>query len=169
MYSYHYLIDGGKTVPKIYLFAFWPGAMIKLQWLELLMVRTYFLGPKDVWASEIRLYLHVPDEINPTNKNNIPRYRMSIVSSISWIGSSETLSWTDRRIQCLVSYICLRHGITCPQTYASYACADKVFAFLILHITKTRLFKYIENFTNENCKFSNKNSKIFIRVFMLKT
>ena len=29
------------------------------------------------------------------------------------------------------------------------------------NITKTRLFKYIENFTNKNCKFSDKNSDIF--------
>ena len=27
--------------------------------------------------------------------------------------------------------------------------------------TKTRLFKYIENFTTKNCKFSDKNSDIF--------
>ena len=27
----------------------------------------------------------------------------------------------------------------------------------ILSITKTRLFKYIENFTTKNCKFSDKN------------
>ena len=30
-----------------------------------------------------------------------------------------------------------------------------------LNITKTRLFKYIENFTTENWKFSDKNSVIF--------
>ena len=29
-------------------------------------------------------------------------------------------------------------------------------------ITKTHLFKYIENFTTENCKFSDKNSDIFL-------
>ena len=29
------------------------------------------------------------------------------------------------------------------------------------HITKTRLFKYIENFTTKNWKFSDKNSNIF--------
>ena len=28
-------------------------------------------------------------------------------------------------------------------------------------ITKTCLFKYIENFTNKKCKFSDKNSDIF--------
>ena len=31
-----------------------------------------------------------------------------------------------------------------------------------LHITKTRLFKYIENFTSKNWKFSEKNSDISI-------
>ena len=30
-----------------------------------------------------------------------------------------------------------------------------------LHIRKTRLFKYIENFTSKNWKFSDKNSDIF--------
>ena len=34
-------------------------------------------------------------------------------------------------------------------------------------ITKTRLFKYIENFTTKNWKFSDKNSDIF--KFLLKT
>ena len=32
---------------------------------------------------------------------------------------------------------------------------------MILYITKTRLFKYIENFTTKNWNFSNKNSDIF--------
>ena len=36
-----------------------------------------------------------------------------------------------------------------------------------IHITKTRLFKYIENFTIKSWKFSDKNSDIFI--FLLKT
>ena len=31
---------------------------------------------------------------------------------------------------------------------------------LIFSISKTRLFKYIENFTTKNCKFSDKNSDI---------
>ena len=31
----------------------------------------------------------------------------------------------------------------------------------MLHITKTRLFKYIENFTTKNWKFSDKNSDNF--------
>ena len=35
-------------------------------------------------------------------------------------------------------------------------------------ITKTRLFKYIENFTTKNWKFSDKNSDIFF-IFLLKT
>ena len=33
--------------------------------------------------------------------------------------------------------------------------------FALIPITKTRLFKYIENFTTENLKFSDKNSDIF--------
>ena len=35
------------------------------------------------------------------------------------------------------------------------------------YISKTRLFKYIENFTTKNWKFSDKNSDIFM--FLLKT
>ena len=31
----------------------------------------------------------------------------------------------------------------------------------MIYITKTRLFKYIENFTTKNWKFSDKNSDIF--------
>ena len=32
---------------------------------------------------------------------------------------------------------------------------------LKINITKTRLFKYIENFTSKNCKFKIKNSDLF--------
>ena len=32
---------------------------------------------------------------------------------------------------------------------------------MMTHITKTRLFKYIENFTTKNWKFLDKNSDIF--------
>ena len=38
------------------LFAYWTGAIINLQWLELPMSRTNFYGPKDDRAIEIRLY-----------------------------------------------------------------------------------------------------------------
>ena len=34
-------------------------------------------------------------------------------------------------------------------------------SFLTLSITKTRLFKYTENFTTKNWKFSDKYSNIF--------
>ena len=36
-----------------------------------------------------------------------------------------------------------------------------------LDITKTRLFKYTENFTTKNWKFSDKNSDIFFLFFFL--
>ena len=36
------------------------------------------------------------------------------------------------------------------------------------HITKTRLFKYIDNFTTKNLNFSDKKSLIFF-IFLLKT
>ena len=39
-----------KTIPKLSLFASWPGTMINPQWLELPMSRTIFYGPKDVRA-----------------------------------------------------------------------------------------------------------------------
>ena len=37
----------------------------------------------------------------------------------------------------------------------------RVFVYRMKNITKTRLFKYIENFTTKNWKFSDKNSDIF--------
>ena len=36
------------------------------------------------------------------------------------------------------------------------------------HITKTRLFKYIENLTSKNSKFSDKKNLVFL-IFLLKT
>ena len=41
--------------PELAVFAFRPGAMINLQWLELPMARTLFHGPKGVRATEVRL------------------------------------------------------------------------------------------------------------------
>ena len=43
--------------PELAIFASWSGAMINLQWRELPMSRTNFLGPKDVRAIEVRLYI----------------------------------------------------------------------------------------------------------------
>ena len=43
-----------------------------------------------------------------------------------------------------------------------YCCASLKLAWII--ITKTRLFKYIENSTPKNCMFSNKNSDIFFQI-----
>ena len=37
-------------------------------------------------------------------------------------------------------------------------------AFLFTTITKTRLFKYTENLTTKNCKFSDKNSIFFFHI-----
>ena len=45
-----------KDIPKLSYYASWPDAMINPQWLELLMSRTYFYGPKDVRAIDIRRY-----------------------------------------------------------------------------------------------------------------
>ena len=42
-----------KSLP----FASWPSTMINSQWLELLMSRTSFHGPKDVPAIKIELYI----------------------------------------------------------------------------------------------------------------
>ena len=39
---------------------------------------------------------------------------------------------------------------------------------VIVRITKTRLFKYIENFSSKNLKFSDKKTVIFF-IFLLKT
>ena len=46
-----------KDYPKLSLFASWTGAMINPRWLELPVSRTNFHGPKDVPATEVRLYL----------------------------------------------------------------------------------------------------------------
>ena len=43
--------------PELVIFASRPGVMINLHWLELPMARTLFHGPKDVRATEVRLYL----------------------------------------------------------------------------------------------------------------
>ena len=47
-----------KKIPKLSIFASWPGIMINPQWPELPMSRTIFYGPKDVRAIEVRLYKH---------------------------------------------------------------------------------------------------------------
>ena len=44
----------------------------------------------------------------------------------------------------------------------------KIKSLLSQSITKTRLFKYIENFTSKNIKFSDKKNPIFF-IFLLKT
>ena len=46
-----------KNIPKLSPFTFWPGAMVKCQWLEIPVSRTNFHGPKDVRAIEVRLYM----------------------------------------------------------------------------------------------------------------
>ena len=53
-----------KKIPKLSLFASWPGIMINPQWLELPMSRTISYGPKDVRAIEIRLYSIYPKYLN---------------------------------------------------------------------------------------------------------
>ena len=44
----------------------------------------------------------------------------------------------------------------------------KLIATTTIHITKTRLFKYIENFTSKNWKFSDRKTLIFF-ILLLKT
>ena len=51
----------------------------------------------------------------------------------------------------IVFLICPRKHVTCISTHNESP----------RHITKTRLFKYIENFSTKNWKFSGKNSYIF--------
>ena len=46
-----------KKIPKLSLFASWPGTMINPQWLELPMSLTFFYGLKDVLAIEVRQYI----------------------------------------------------------------------------------------------------------------
>ena len=54
--AYNYCVENGKDFTKILLFAFWPGAMINPQWLELPISRTNFHSPKDVRVIEVWLY-----------------------------------------------------------------------------------------------------------------
>ena len=51
----------------------------------------------------------------------------------------------------------------CEDTQADYG-----FAYSIMPITKTHLFKYIENFTSKNRKFSDEKTLIFF-ILLLKT
>ena len=55
--TYNYCVENRKDCPKRYLFAYWPCVMINPQWLELPISRTNFHGPKDVRATEVRLYV----------------------------------------------------------------------------------------------------------------
>ena len=55
--TYNYCVENRKKVPKLSLFASWPGAMINPQWLKLPLSRTNFHGPKDVWAIKVWLYI----------------------------------------------------------------------------------------------------------------
>ena len=41
-----------KKIPKLSLFAFWPGTIINAQWLEQPMSRIIFYGPRDDRAIE---------------------------------------------------------------------------------------------------------------------
>ena len=50
---------------------------------------------------------------------------------------------------------------------SSHTSVTGLWTVYLLIITKTRLFKFIENFTSKNGKFSDKSSDIFI--FPLKT
>ena len=50
-------LEDRKYIPKLSIFASWPGDMINPQWLELPISRTNFHGPRDVWAIEVQLYL----------------------------------------------------------------------------------------------------------------
>ena len=53
--------------PELAIFASRPGAMINLHWLDLPMARTFFHGPKDVRAIEVRLYKYYINMIKTTH------------------------------------------------------------------------------------------------------
>ena len=55
--TYNYCLKNRKHFTKLSLFASRPGTMINPQWLELPKSRTIFYGPKDVGATEGRLYV----------------------------------------------------------------------------------------------------------------
>ena len=68
------------------------------------------------------------------------------------------LSWVEREKSFITSGL---------QFVIFYTFLSGIELSMDVTITKTRLFKHIENFTIKNWKFSDKNSDIFI--FLLKT
>ena len=51
--TYRYNIEDRKVVPKVSPFAFWIGAVVNPQWLELPMSRTNFHDFKDIRAIRV--------------------------------------------------------------------------------------------------------------------
>ena len=56
LYNIQLLYRRSIYFSELVIFAFQPGAMINLHWLELPMARTILHGPKGVRAIEVRLY-----------------------------------------------------------------------------------------------------------------
>ena len=80
------------------------------------------------------------------------KFRMSSLSL--------SLSLSLEKINYLFILSIIHHLIHCSGDQLKTIKLVKTVTFLIV-ITKTRLFKYIENFTSKNIKFSDKKSDIF--------
>ena len=59
IFVYNYCVENRKEFPKQFLFASWPGAIIKPQWLELPTPWTNLYGCEDVRAIKVRLYSYI--------------------------------------------------------------------------------------------------------------
>ena len=81
-----------------------------------------------------------------------------------------SLRWANRGPWTSYSYFCSKHRLwVLVRTASTTFYYIKVgFKGVKIIITETRLFKYIENFTTKNWKFSHKKNLIFF-IFLLKT
>ena len=106
-------------IPKLSLFASWPGTMIIPQWLELPMSRTIFYGPKDVRAFEVRLYLCLHFK----------------VCTLWWTGPGRAVKTLSLPfIPRPTSFIVTHHSLSCPYIHLlsfDISYGHKMFMFII--------------------------------------
>ena len=132
-----------KKNPKLSLFASWPGTMINPQWLELPMSRTIFY----IWSQ--RCSSHWSSTVLGTFLYVTFAYFK--ILGISPVRNAQ-LNRQVEETKVLLLFWCWHR-----QVLHIYP----LVITLIIKIFKICLFKYIENFTTKNWKFSDKNSDIF--------
>ena len=126
-----------KRFPKLSPFDSWPGAMTNAQSFELPISRINFYSPKDVRVTEILLYF-----LTIFTDKQISINIIDLFSTKTYVYSLETPHWG-------ASNESKRHIFVQKSDYSCWYPS-------YLGITKTRLFKYVENFTSKNWKFSDK-------------